>query len=534
MPGLSLAPVNFAAQAEQNPLMQIGQALAAFPAQQTQAEIQNQDLGKQLMAPYLKMIWANKDNEQNPSVMGPLNFLSKRYGVPIPMVTEDGAPAATTATPDATAHPQAAGAPPTPGGPPAAPTGAHPAAMSIGSPGPFGGNMAQGAGAPPQPPAPAAVAPGDPPPGAAAPGAPPPVPQEQQPPAPGVQHGGRMVIDPTWLMGMAINPDSIAKAQSMDPDQRKAFLQLQGVDPRWLPKNFLSAPQQITPAEKATATTNFARQIEGVAEGRNTVASITAIGNAYRPILGDAVVDSALNDPANLDKMGQGLVLQFDKYRQAGFWKAKDYDAAMARVNAAIGRNATYAEYVKMQEELLPHRSALMDAQTTHALAEAQAAHTRLAASAATSGLSRSQIASQYGQALRSYNQLQSSVGRSSYYKDPLTGRPQKTAPPDEILDAAQDAGSDLDYWTDQMREAGMPVKARDGYQSPTTPSNYQSPPSPASTTADKGLHKQGVQVVNPHTVLINGVKYNVGQIITLPDGKKAKVNADGSGTIVP
>ena len=51
-----------------------------------------------------------------------------------------------------------------------------------------------------------------------------------------------------------MNPELIAKAQSMDPEQRKQFLQLQGIDSSWLPKKFLSAPQQITPGEKAAAT----------------------------------------------------------------------------------------------------------------------------------------------------------------------------------------------------------------------------------------------------------------------------------------
>ena len=41
----------------------------------------------------------------------------------------------------------------------------------------------------------------------------------------------------------------------MDPEQRKQFLQLQGIHSSWLPEKFLSAPQQITPGEKAAATT---------------------------------------------------------------------------------------------------------------------------------------------------------------------------------------------------------------------------------------------------------------------------------------
>ena len=457
---LNLAPVNFGAATEPNAMAQIGQALSQYPTDVASSQLQNQQIGQQLLAPYLKMLKANQDLENNPRFMGTINNIAKQYDIPIPTVGDQS---------DSTPAPEAQGTPP------AQPGTTPPAVQGSAQPPPPNAAMTMApATQVPQLPTPAipGVVPGaqatQPVP--ASPTPPPPVTQNSvgqtmsagatQTAPPAKTSGGGPRIDPTWLIG-DMNPDLIAKAQSMDPEQRKQFLRLQGIDSAWLPKGFLNAPQQITPGEKAAATTAFAKEIEGVAEGRNTADSITAIGDAYRPILGDAVVDSALNNPQNLTRMGNALVLQFDKYRQSGFWKQKDYDAAMARVNAMIGRNATYKEYVEAQDSLIPKKAALMDAQAKHALADAQAAHTRLAASAATSGLTRGQIASQYAQALRSYNTLHSQIGRASYYKDPLTGRPEKTAPPDEMVDAAQDAGDDLDYWTDQMHEAGMPVKPR-------------------------------------------------------------------------
>ena len=124
---ISFAPVNFGAATEPNAMAQIGQALSQYPTDVASSQLQNQQIGQQLLAPYLKMLKANKALENNQSFMGTINHIAKQYSIPIPTIGEES---------DTTTDQGAQGTQPAqPGTTPPAVQGSQPAPPAI-KPGP--------------------------------------------------------------------------------------------------------------------------------------------------------------------------------------------------------------------------------------------------------------------------------------------------------------------------------------------------------------------------------------------------------------
>jgi hypothetical protein len=268
---LSLSPVNFAAGVQQNPLAQIGAALSALPQEQEQQTLQKQVVGKQLMAPYLAMIKADYSKQNDPSVMKPLEFLSKQYGIPIPFMGQDDSAAPAEGGTAQPSSPQA-GQPQAPATPSQSPGPPGPgAAMSIGGP---AGQV---------PPVPTPAIPGVVPGAAATPGSPA-YQSQQQPqrastgletppmtspttgvPIPGAsamqqqQQAPQRRISPSFV-GATLDPQTVLTLQQMQPDQRLAYLQATGVDSRWVPKSLMTAPVVMDPAQKVKVLDANGRQ----------------------------------------------------------------------------------------------------------------------------------------------------------------------------------------------------------------------------------------------------------------------------------
>lgn len=362
---LNLAPVNFGAMVQQNPLAQIGQALSALPQEQEQATLQKQVVGKQLMAPYLAMIKADYSKQNDPSVMRPLEFLSKQYGIPIPFMGQDDSAAPQASDTGAaqplpqSGQPQQQATPPQPKAPPG-----PGAAMSIGGP----------AGQVPNEPTPAipGVAPG----AAASPGSP--AYQSQQPPqrastgqetapmtspitgapipgAPPVQQPPQRRIAPSFV-GATLDPQTVLTLQQMQPDQRMAYLQATGVDPRWVPKSLMSAPVVMDPAQKVKVLDEINTQITKLQMGGNLSPSrLQELAKSYQAsgLIDQTTADSITEDPETLSQMGRGLQVKLQLLLQSGAIKEQQYNLAVQRLGAYETGQASLADYRKFQEQFI-------------------------------------------------------------------------------------------------------------------------------------------------------------------------------------
>ena len=378
---LNLAPVNLAAGVTQNPLAQIGAALAALPAQQQQAQLQNQVIGKQMMQPYLNMIKANADYANDPSVMGPLNMLSKKYGIPIPYQAEDSPDATTGGSTQSTgqATPQAAptGPTPAPGVTPTKPLPPGPgAAMSIGGPAtaPPGGVATPPVpgvvpGAQPTPGSPAFQPPQQPQApmvsqttGAPIPGAPQPAqtPQQYAQQVTGQQMpdhttpGGRRIA--ASFVGATLDPQTVLTLQQMQPDQRKAYLEATGVDPRWVPKSLLTEPVVMDPAQKVKVLDQINTDITKLQNAGNlTPSRLQELANTYETagLIDPATAKALTQDPETLSQLGRGLQLKLQLLVQAGVLKQDQYDLAVKRLSTYQAGQGSLEDYRKFQEQFL-------------------------------------------------------------------------------------------------------------------------------------------------------------------------------------
>lgn len=358
---LNLAPVNLAAGVTQNPLAQIGAALAALPAQQQQAQLQNQVIGKQMMQPYLNMIKANKDYEQDPSVMGPLNAISKRYGIPIPYDSPDApdaTPGAGTTQSTGQATPQTPPAS-TPGGPQTPPGPG--AAMSIGGPAsaPSGGVAT--------PPVPGVVPGAQPTPGS--PAFQPPQQAQQQPqaqPAPPqslVNPSGQQpssAPEPRHIaasfVGATLDPATVLALQGMPPAQRKTYLQSIGVDPKWAPKSLLSEAPVLSPELRERVTTDIEHQLDVLSgSGGLTPDAFQRIITLKKNegLLDDAGAEGLLHDQGYLSQIGRGLELKLQLAAQGNYWKGMNYSVEAGRLQQMIKNGASLDQLRTWQEKVL-------------------------------------------------------------------------------------------------------------------------------------------------------------------------------------
>ena len=387
MPGLNLAPVNLAAGVTQNPLAQIGAALAALPAQQQQAQLQNQVIGKQMMQPYLNMIKANADYANDPSVMGPLNMLSKKYGIPIPYQADESPDASANVTQSTgQATPQAAptGPTPAPGVTPTKPLPPGPgAAMSIGGPAtaPQGGvptptipgvtpgaQPSPGSPAPPQQPQSPMVSQTT---GAPIPGAPQPsqTPQQYAEQVTGQQMpdhttpGGRRIA--ASFVGATLDPQTVLTLQQMQPDQRKAYLEATGVDPRWVPKSLLTESVVMDPTAKAKVlgqlNTDFTKLINS---GNLSVGAVQAMVGGYQAegLLDKAGADAYLNNEQTLTQLGQGERTKLALLLRAGTINEQKYNLAVDKLKAYERGQISIDDYRKWEEQFIGFKEMYMTA----------------------------------------------------------------------------------------------------------------------------------------------------------------------------
>lgn len=384
---LNLAPVNLAAGVTQNPLAQIGAALAALPAQQQQAQLNNQVIGKQMMQPYLNMIKANADYANDPSVMGPLNMLSKKYGIPIPYQADespDASGGSTQSTGQATPQAAPTGPTPAPGVTPTKPLPPGPgAAMSIGGPAtaPQGGvptptipgvtpgaQPSPGSPAPPQQPQSPMVSQTT---GAPIPGAPQPsqTPQQYAEQVTGQQMpdhttpGGRRIA--ASFVGATLDPQTVLTLQQMQPDQRKAYLEATGVDPRWVPKSLLTEPVVMDPTAKAKVlgqlNTDFTKLINS---GNLSVGAVQAMVGGYQAegLLDKAGADAYLNNEQTLTQLGQGERTKLALLLRAGTINEQKYNLAVDKLKAYERGQISIDDYRKWEEQFIGFKEMYMTA----------------------------------------------------------------------------------------------------------------------------------------------------------------------------
>ena len=388
MPGLSLAPVNFGALAP-NAMEQIGQGLGQLPNDLTQATLQNQQVGQQMLAPYLKMLRANQSLEDNPSFMSSLNNIAKRYGIPIPTMQDEvsaaaggsGAatqpttqPASTSAT--AAARPIApagdTAGPTPPSVPPASgftfagtPSGMQPGNASA------AGVIASTSGLPqslkgpgPNPPVPPVAASS----GAPIPGAPQPAQSATAPtqtPQPTPTAGRpRTRIDPSWVA--SLDPQTVLALQQMQPDQRAAYLKATGVDPTWVPKELLNEPVVMDPAQKQKVLSGINTDIEkATLSGNMTAGFLQSLvnSNLKAGLIDQPTADSILNNSDALQQLGQGERTKLDLLLQSGLLKQDQYNLAIKRLNLMASGQASLEQHRAFEDQFMGARMAFMTVQ---------------------------------------------------------------------------------------------------------------------------------------------------------------------------
>jgi len=367
------APVDIGQLVTQNPLQQIGQALAQLPQQQQAAQLQNQAVGEQMLAPYFKMLRADSSLYGNPRFMGTIHQIASRYNIPIPQMgdTEQTPAQSTGATqpspqseqPQATATtPQAA--------PPSGPTMGPGAAMAMGAPPaapmsvPSIPGVVPGAGATPseameqklisdkgpQPNAAMSMTPQQPAAPAAQPGA-------QAAPAaqPTKSQGGPSSAWATFI-GANLDPSTVLALQAMQPEQRSAYLQSIGIDPKWAPKSLLDEKPVLTPEMREKVVTGITRQLDDLTgKGELTPEAFQRIVklNQSMGLLDDEGAQALLSDPDYLNQMGQGLKTKLDLMLQAGLIKQGDYQVKLANLQRLQSGTSSLNQFRSWEENVL-------------------------------------------------------------------------------------------------------------------------------------------------------------------------------------
>ena len=344
-------------------MAQIGTALGQYPNDVAQAQLQKQAIGKALMQPYLNMLKANSSLQDNPRFMNTLNQIGKQYDIPIPTMGDqsDSTPAPETqgtqpAQPGTSAPAVQGSQPPlTPkAGPNAAMTMAPATqvpqvqtppntAMEPHTTNSAGQVVATSSGAP-------------------IPGAPQPQPVAQQA-TPPPQKLPR--IDPSFV-GATLDPATVLTLQQMPKEQRAAYLQSVGIDPKWVPKSLLTGDVVMDPVQKAKILSEIDTNITKLQlAGDLTPARLEELVNSREAsgLIDKATGESILNNSTTLSEMGQGLQMKLQLLLQSGQLKQDQYNLAVKRLNAYMAGQSSLEDYRKFQEQFIGFHENYMTAQ---------------------------------------------------------------------------------------------------------------------------------------------------------------------------
>jgi hypothetical protein len=149
----------------------------------------------------------------------------------------------------------------------------------------------------------------------------------------------------------------------MQPDQRKAYLEATGVDPRWVPKSLLTEPTVIDPVQKGKIIDQLNGDIVKLAnQGNLTPALLRGMVEPYvkSGILDQATADSILSNPEAMAGLGRGIQTKLQLLLQAGVLKTDQYNLAVNRLADLTSRDAALNEYDALQGQFIGFREHYM------------------------------------------------------------------------------------------------------------------------------------------------------------------------------